>query len=245
MKHNILLLVFIATLISCNQTKNNIETENQKVIDSLSMQIDFLSAQIDSIKSTTVLLFDSALYYEQNNSEKAKEIYQTIIKNSEKSFWTVQAEEKLKLMANKKTVMPFTGMLWGSDTLELTQKGDECGEWGGNVVTIKIFKEGYNKLMAYCVIEKYTCEELEQLYPNPEPAIKSEIKELNLASTKIAENCIIDLLKQELKSQEWLCHSGIHNTVELKRGNSRGLYIDDYPSFSWEKFHLLKTEILK
>jgi hypothetical protein len=141
------------------------------------------------------------------------------------------------------------------DTLELFQEDDKCGEWGGDIATIKIYHKregfGFIKLFGYYIKKSFNCDSLE-LLPKAVPIIhKSKEIEFSKQQIELLKKAIIDLTEYKLKNLSIVGHSGIVNIVQVKGNdgsfekNYMKLYISDYPSFKWNKFHKLKTEILK
>jgi len=142
------------------------------------------------------------------------------------------------------------------DTLELTQVNEKCGEWGGDTEKIKIFsvhnlKTDSIKLFAYYMKDEFSCEDLMNYATKNPKRYKTENRELNNNDALIAQQCITDLLAYKLKKPNVYGNSGIINTVVLSEPNGfRGkpiqkIYIEDYPSFEWRRFHMLKEKINK
>ena len=145
--------------------------------------------------------------------------------------------------------------LWLGDTLELLQQDDKCGEWGGDIERIKIFWESEKwksrKLLGYYIKEAYNCDTLSRvgyMYDEAIPTIyQSKEIELTNQQIELLKEVIMDLTEHKLNNHLPFGHSGIVNIVRVKGKDSisNNLYIRDYPSFRWNKFHKLKNEILK
>ena len=137
--------------------------------------------------------------------------------------------------------------LWG-DTLELSQNNEKCGEWGGDIERIRVFRKSNEseKLFGYYIKETYNCDTLVWVgYVNP-TIFKSETKEFTNRQITLLKDAILDLTKNKLNNRLVMEHSGIANTVQIK-GNDESfkIFIQDYPSFEWKKFHKLKSKMIK
>lgn len=132
-----------------------------------------------------------------------------------------------------------------NDTLELRQINDKCGEWGGDIETIKVFHKS-QKLFGYYTREIYNCDSLSWVgYENP---IISRTKDIEFTQkqTNLLKKAILDLTENKLKNVLPLEHYGINNTVEIMgKDESLKIFLYDYPSFKWNKFHKLKDNLLK
>ena len=149
-----------------------------------------------------------------------------------------------------------------NDTLELSQQDYKCGEWGGDIERIKIFRKS-NKLLGYYIKESYNCDELpfgyiyDETNPTNPPTTyeaiptiyQSKEKEITNQQIRLLKKTIVDLSKYQLNNRFLWGNYGIVNTVELKREYEhllfKDLYIRDWPSFKWKKFHRLKKKLLK
>lgn len=132
-----------------------------------------------------------------------------------------------------------------NDTLELCQINEKCGEWGGDIERIRVFHKS-QKLFGYYTKEIYNCDSLAWIgfsYP-----IISRTKDIEFKDKyiKLLRKAILDLTENKLKNVLPIDHSGIYNKVEIM-GNDEclKLFLYDYPSFKWNKFHKLKDDLLK
>lgn len=149
---------------------------------------------------------------------------------------------------------PLDGLFELSDTLILTQHNDNCGEWGGDIEIIRIFvkRQGFEikGLFGYFQRIAYNCDTLVR---NPYGTLPSvyvwKQQQLSNEMAKVAEACIIDLIRQKLTNTEIAGHAGILNRVELKGSiafvKDPSLFIEDYGTFQWEMFHQLKAALIR
>lgn len=260
MKNLILFLLAIFT-ISCNRTDKDV---SEKVLWEL--QIDSLKKLNKNLTASHSFLFEKALGLEESDKETAISIYQKIASTENGDFWAVESEkrilnltkEEVKKKNTKFVFMDDFNWLWG-DTLELFHKNEKCGEWGGDIEKIKIFRKirktsEYSRkeeIIGYYIKETYGCDVLssvEALHGNAIPTIYQS-KEIEFNSEQIAllKETILDLAEHQLNNNSFFGNSGIVNKVQVKGNNknSKNLFISDYPSFNWNNFHKLKNEILK
>jgi hypothetical protein len=249
----ILAFLLLGLIVSCVDNKKGILEQTN---DELRLKNDSLQVVIDSLMKSKSYLFEKALINEKKDINISLEIYEEILKDKKTDLLAVYAEERLlKLTHNELSLKEIFRL---ADTLIFRQHNDKCGEWGGDVEIIKIYckknyAKGRNKEELFAIYQKneYDCNSLES-FPY-ESDIKSKKhffgpKQLNNESAKIAEECILDLLKHKLTNNNAIGHAGITNTVELKGSiafvKEPSILIDDYPSFGWRKFHLLKMELM-
>ena len=120
--------------------------------------------------------------------------------------------------------------------ITLRQRGDECGEWGGNSTEIRIYKNIQTQL----ILADYK----KTIIDCKAPYKDSDIKEINAialdkAELKLIEESIAQLTDHKLSTKQEIAHSGISNSV-VSRDSS--LIIEHWPSFKWSKFReLIKT----
>ena len=124
----------------------------------------------------------------------------------------------------------------------LQQNGDKCGEWGGDIDQIRIYRAersgiilaDYKKIIIDCS-DPYS--------ENSQPIIEEKTEAtLNDIELKLAEESINELLCYKLTTKEKISHSGIRNYVASKDST---LIIDHWPSFKWPKFRELVKIIEK
>ena len=125
--------------------------------------------------------------------------------------------------------------------LTIIYSDEECGEWGGNIETIKIEREDFGKpLNAFYTYKEMDCS---APYDKSQLNIKKTRKvELTEVGEKLALEAILELVEIKLSRENIPSHSGIWNSVII--GDST-LIIDDFPSEFIESFGKLRNEILK
>jgi len=125
------------------------------------------------------------------------------------------------------------------DTLYLEHESAKCGEWGGDREVIKIYRISKfdNNLLASYTIITMDCADLTR-----RAKLQVQKVKLTIEDKRLAEDCILELIKNKLRRQSFLAHSGIHNTIRL---SDSSLIVNDYPSNKWEQFHLLTSSLLK
>jgi hypothetical protein len=250
---NILRFLLLGLIVRCVDNKNEpLIQENA----ALRFKNDSLKFVIDSLTQSKSYIFENALINEKEDIEASLEVYRQILDYNEKDLWTVYAEERLRETTHKDE-QPLKAIFRLSDTLIFRHRNDKCGEWGGDDEIIKIYqKKDYKKVMyegdlfAIYKMAEYECDSLEMNPYDAKPKVHfSRHKKLNYELAKAAEECIFDLLKHKLNNDKLIYHAGVSNTVELKGSvafvKSPSIFIDDYPSFGWAKFHLLKRELSK
>ncbi len=138
---------------------------------------------------------------------------------------------------------PETGTLKIIDTYQeliLKQKGDKCGEWGGDTKEIRIYKTEHNgKIFADYKETIIDCKDPYSQKSEPEII---EIKEIILSDLELnlAQESISDLLNYKLTTEQRISHSGIGNYVTSRDSS---LVVEDWPSFGWTKFRELIKQI--
>ena len=238
--------------ISCNNKKEYFESEKRF----LEYKIDSLQKVLDSVSNTFPFLFEKALYLEKTETENAILAHQEISNTKNGSFWAVESEKRIKQLESKHKNDKFLRELyWSSDTLELIFLDAKCGEWGGDAETIKIFaiRENYNPVLhGYYIKETFDCGELEKsqgVYSSVK--YQSAIKKLTDEDIFLMKEAIVDLVEYRMGNYQTFAHAGIKNIVRFSKKKNQdqidmeGLLIEDYPSYSWNKFHKLKKSISK
>ena len=242
----VLISLFFA---SCGKKESASQLDELK---SLRLQVDSLTLLQDSVSLLTPLLFDSALVLEQSKPDQAMIIYQQIIVRGDSTYWAIAAEDRMQRLKLTSTRVALKDLFMMSDTLLLTHVGDDCGEWGGNVETIRIHYVRDNrsgktegKIMANYTLQAYDCDSLAKDAYNTKPVIThTPVVELNAEQTVLVETAITDLLQHKLTNNLPVLSGGVTNTVQLKSSTDYTIYIHDYPSFNWTRFQLLKTELM-
>jgi len=126
--------------------------------------------------------------------------------------------------------------------LILKQKGDKCGEWGGDTKEIRIYKtEHKGKIFADYKNTIIDCKDPYSEKTEPKIIEKKEIV-LNDSELNLAQESISELMNYKLTTELRISHSGIGNQV-ISRDST--LIINDWPSFGWPKFRELIQQIEK
>ena len=126
--------------------------------------------------------------------------------------------------------------------LILKQKGDKCGEWGGDTKEIRIYKTEHNgKFFADYKKTIIECKDPYSQKREPKIIEKKEII-LNDSELNLAQESISELMNYKLTTEQRISHSGIGNYV-ISRDST--LVIEDWPSFGWTKFRELIKQIEK
>ncbi len=247
-------ILFFATLLTnCNRFDKKI-SENKS--SNLKLQVDSLKQLNENLKTTNSFLFDKALNLEKSDKEAAIKIYKTITDTKNGDFWSVESEKRILQLTKSESknrdikFTPNEDFYWlFGDTLELSQENEKCGEWGGDVERIRIFWKN-RKLIGYYVRESYNCDSLEReyIYGKVSPTkVKSKEIELTTLQVELLKMTIVNLTNYQLNNLEFYGNSGIVNIVQIqgKDGSFKKIHIQDYPSFNWNLFHKMKSEILK
>ena len=249
---NLILLLVSITIISCNRTDN--VSEKEKFF--LELQIDSLKQFNENLTTTRPFLFEKALNLEETDKEIALSIYKTISDSKQGDFWGVESEKRILDLTKEEVKKKNTGFVSSEDfywifgdTLELFHQNEKCGEWGGDIERVRVFWKS-RKLVGYYIKETFDCESLEReyIYGSAAPTIyKSKEIEITPQQTELLKETILSLTEYQLNNLNFFGNSGIVNTVQVKGkdGSSKKIFVQDYPSFYWNKFHKLKNEIAK
>jgi len=251
-----LILFLLATfIISCNKTHKDVFEKEKNLLE---LQIDLLKQLNESLTTTHSFLFEKALNLEELDRDTTILIYKTIADAKNGDFWAIEAEKRI-LNLTKEQVRSRNPMFflyefdWFlGDTLELFQHNNKCGEWGGDIERIRIIpktgERSSRQLFGYYTKESFDCDCL-VLDSKPIPSIyKSKEIEFTNQQVELLKEAIVSLLEYQLNNTSpFFMHSGIRNSVQVigRDRSSRKIFIQDYPSFSWNRFHRLKNEILK
>ena len=124
--------------------------------------------------------------------------------------------------------------------LLLKQKGNKCGEWGGDTEEIRIYKTAY-KGKTFADYKKIIidCKDPYSQKTKPEIIEKKSIV-LNEKELLLVEKSILELIDFKLKTEQQISHSGIGNSV-ISRDST--LIVEHWPSFGWPKFRELIKQI--
>jgi len=256
------LLLCAIFIISCNSIDKKV-FEKEKIF--LKHQIDSLKQLSENLTKTYSFLFDKALNLEESDKETAISIYKTIADTKNGDFWAVESEKKILNLSKedvKKENIRFVfskNFDWlYSDTLELSQQNGKCGEWGGDIERIRIFRKS-GKLFGHYIKEIYNCDYLpfkivyDEANPTNPPTIhrayptiyQSKEKEITTQQTKLLIEAILSLTEYQLNFNVG-SDAGIVNKVQIKGENRsyKKIFVEDWYSFHWNTFHKLKNEIL-
>jgi hypothetical protein len=238
--------------ISCNR----IDKVSEKEKNLLELQIDSLKQLNENLTTTRSFLFENALNLEDTDKETAISIYKTITDTKQGDFWAVESEKRILDLTKEEVIKKNTRFVLSEDfywlfgdTLELSQQDTKCGEWGGDIERIRVFWKS-RKLIGYYTKETFDCDSLkrEYIYGRATPTIyKSKEIEITPQQTELLKETILNLTEHQLNNLDFFGNSGIVNTVQVK-GKDRSfkrIFIQDYPSFYWNKFHKLKNGITK
>ena len=244
------LLLVAISVMSCNR----IDKVAQKEKNILEFQIDSLKQLNENLTTTRSFLFENALNLEETDKEIAISIYKTITGTKQGDFWAIESEKRIldltkEEVIKKKLVLSEDFDWLFSDTLELFQRNDKCGEWGGDIERIKIFLKS-RKLIGYYTKETFDCDSLERedIYGSTIPHIyKSKEIEITPQQTELLKEAILSLTEYRLNNRIFISHSGIENIIQVNGngGSFKVFFVRDYPSFYWNKFHKLKNDMLK
>ena len=191
-----------------------------------------------------------------NKNESLKQENKELRHKNDSLMVLIDSLKQSKSFIYENEKQPLKGIFHLADTLILRHHNDNCGEWGGDEEIIKIYlKKDYKKgnegdLFAFYQMNEYDCDILERNPYQTKPKVYfSGHKKLNYESAKIVEECIFDLLRNKLTNDNFIGNAGVINSIELKGRDAflkdPLIFIYDYPSFSWEKFRLLKKELTK
>ena len=255
---NFILFLLAILIMSCKITDKGVSEK-----DFLKLQIDSLKQLNENLTTTHPFLFEKALNLEKSDKETAISIYKTIANTKNGDFWAIESEkrilnltkEEIKKINTKFVFIEDFDWLCG-DTLELFQQNDKCGKWGGDIERIRIFRKikkasdsRKEEIVGYYTKECFDCDTLSRvgyLYDKAIPTIyKSKEIEFTTQQRELLKEAILDLAEHRLNNFLPFGHSGIVNKVQVVGNDkySKIIYISDYPSFNWNKFHKLKKEI--
>ena len=237
------LLLVAISVMSCNR----IDKVAQKEKNILEFQIDSLKQLNENLTTTRSFLFENALNLEETDKEIAISIYKTITGTKQGDFWAIESEKRIldltkEEVIKKKLVLSEDFDWLFSDTLELFQRNDKCGEWGGDIEIIRIFWKS-RKLVGYYTKETFDCDG----YMSTLTTYKSKEIEITPQQTELLKEAILSLTEYRLNNRIFISHSGIENIIQVNGngGSFKVFFVRDYPSFYWNKFHKLKNDMLK
>jgi len=127
--------------------------------------------------------------------------------------------------------------------IELTSKDDKCGEWGGNLEIIRLFKENCDgEFFIEYKLRKMDCEIDPIVHYKRTDFDKKKVVLSTIEDRKLILTCIAELKKRNKNNPIKITHSGIVNEV---KSSDSSLTLKDYPSTEWLAFEKLKKNILK
>ncbi len=125
------------------------------------------------------------------------------------------------------------------NTLKLIYQNDKCGEWGGDIETLTIYRDNYEgPLLA---------DYLKQIKDCQFPVGKFiEAKKMNRIQVSVeGQQLIIESINQltanKLSRENIIAHSGLFSQVVF---SDSSLILNDFPSAKWTKFEELTEELL-
>ncbi|AFD05878.1 hypothetical protein Solca_0759 [Solitalea canadensis DSM 3403] len=123
--------------------------------------------------------------------------------------------------------------------LTLRHDDDNCGEWGGNIETIIIYRktEDGDLLADYLKLVKY-CEKPDSI---SRILAKNQVVITNKEQKLVLES-IHQLINEKLQRMDVPPSFGYYNEVSL---SGSALEVKDIPSIKWTKFEELRESILK
>ena len=170
------------------------------------------------ILSVFILLVSCANKKNDTNTETEDEVVETV-------------QNVIKNIGNQEK-----GTLDIIDTYQellLKQNGNKCGEWGGDIEEIRIYKpEHKGKVFADYKKTVVDCNDPYSQKSQPNIIEKKAIV-LNKSELNLAVESITELINYKLTTEQRISHSGIGNYV-ISRDST--LIIQHWPSFKWPKF---------
>ena len=154
----------------------------------------------------------------------------------------IKPVEHLNKTEPKDSLVHLSEYIDGYNEIYLYQQDDKCGEWGGNIIEIKLYKSvktgeilaDYSKTIVECDsinIKNYKPQLIEK---------KSLI--MNNKELKIAYESILELVDFKLSNSKRITHSGVFNEIKSKDSS---LKVTHYPSNEWPKLKMLVKELKK
>lgn len=130
-----------------------------------------------------------------------------------------------------------------TSSIELIRRNDRCGEWGGDIEIISIYRKGVKGLYADYSINTSACDHPE-LSIDSTKIFQKRGQLLDEKTEELVNESIGQLIKASKASSDeiYFGHAGIRNRVII---SDSSLIIDDYPSIQWRTFERLVKEILK
>jgi hypothetical protein len=126
------------------------------------------------------------------------------------------------------------------NTLKLSYQNNKCGEWGGDIETLIVYRDNYEgPLFVDYLKQMKDCQ-----YPVGE-FFKSETKnriQVSAKSQQLIVESINQLSTKKLSRANIISHSGLFSQVIM---SDSSMILNDFPSARWTKFEELTEELLK
>jgi hypothetical protein len=127
--------------------------------------------------------------------------------------------------------------------IKLTSTDDKCGEWGGNLETIRLFKKNYEgKFYIEYKLRKMDCEIDPIAHYKRTDFDKVKVILATNEDRKLILTCIAELKEMNKNNLIKITHSGILNQAI---SSDSTINVRDYPSTKWVAFNRLKKNILE
>jgi len=127
--------------------------------------------------------------------------------------------------------------------ITLSSLDDICGEWGGNLQIVRLFKkdcEGHY-FIEY-KLRTMDCESDPIIHYKRSDFDKTKVVVATTADENLLWNCITELKEMSDSNPNFITHSGILNRAI---SSDSTINLRDYPSKNWRAFELLKESILE
>ncbi|WP_207424914.1 hypothetical protein [Desertivirga brevis] len=123
----------------------------------------------------------------------------------------------------------------------LVYQNHKCGEWGGDIETIKIYRTTLKgDIYADYLLETLDCKDIDSRIRKIENR-KKKIKLSESDKARVIES-LSQLAKGILSREVYPAHSGYFSKAIL---SDSSIVIEDFPSIKWTQFEQLRAAILK
>ena len=129
------------------------------------------------------------------------------------------------------------------DTLRFEHENAKCGEWGGDIEVILIYRGNFtDKIWAVYTKIIMNCDGEDIDNPGKEqfPKVHKRVS-IGLDEQQLVKQCIEEIIDNRLKRKPQFTAAGIRNVISL---NDCSLIIKDYPSIEWKQFEILRDKLL-
>lgn len=240
------------TLYGCGVQQEN---EKLKVIKgNLQKQVDSLVIVIDSIQNTTAIKFEKGLQLKfTSQKDSAFKTFKTLYQSDSLPLWGRLIENEINNLSREVKESNLKNVFVPGDTLLLYQENSKCGEWGGDIYSIRLhFDQDYSKgfhegeIMGQVKVERFNCDTLMRKPYSTKPAlVQVKTVRLDEGDKELVKQSIHDLLEDKMTNPVFISHAGIVNRVQLISKSDTTLMIEDYPSNKWQRFHGLLNDLMK